>query len=392
MFTDFVMNGQASGEFASALQGVRYDPGLLRPYIDRDGKKYCTVNTGRTVYNPKTGKDEATYAKVAIKDLMAQDVQSPVFNATSMRKESWIELDRVVLKAARLRLRAWSDLMAANSFGGFDGMSKLVLEHETMSDPGEAVVDMDGLTDGRNDAPRFQLQGLPLPITHSDFWFSRRKLAVSQSSGTPLDTTMAEAAGRRVAELVERTLIGVNAGLTYGGNSSQVGGYGRNSSVYGYTNFPNRLTYTSLATPTGSNPDATVGNVLNMRELLYANRFYGPFMIYTSSDWDLYLDNDYARLGGNNASMTLRQRLEGIDGIQGIKRLDFLTNATNPFTMIMVQMTPDVARAVNGMNMTTVQWESQGGMRLNFKVMAIWVPQIRADFNGNAGILQASTF
>ncbi len=41
------------------------------------------------------------------------------------------------------------------------------------------------------------------------------------------------------------------------------------------------------------------------------------------------------------------------------------------------------------MDITTVQWESVGGMRLNFKVMAIQVPQLRADHYGNCGILHA---
>ncbi len=110
---------------------------------------------------------------------------------------------------------------------------------------------------------------------------------------------------------------------------------------------------------------------------------------------------------------TLRQRLKDIDGIQDIKRLDFLfasapasttgpggeelvaggggTSGGNPFTFIFVQMTPDVARAVNGMDITTLQWESVGGQRLNFKVMAIQVPQLRADFYGNSGILHGTT-
>jgi len=57
----------------------------------------------------------------------------------------------------------------------------------------------------------------------------------------------------------------------------------------------------------------------------------------------------------------------------------------------MVQMTSDVARAINGMPITTVQWESAGGMRLNFKVMAIQVPQIRSDYDGNSGICHATT-
>jgi hypothetical protein len=54
-------------------------------------------------------------------------------------------------------------------------------------------------------------------------------------------------------------------------------------------------------------------------------------------------------------------------------------------------MTSDVARAINGMDITTVQWETQGGMRVNFKVMAIQVPQIRSDFNGRTGIVHATT-
>ena len=39
----------------------------------------------------------------------------------------------------------------------------------------------------------------------------------------------------------------------------------------------------------------------------------------------------------------------------------------------------------------SVQWESVGGMRLNFKVMAIQVPQLRADYYNNCGILHATT-
>jgi len=43
------------------------------------------------------------------------------------------------------------------------------------------------------------------------------------------------------------------------------------------------------------------------------------------------------------------------------------------------------------MPITTVQWESQGGMRLNFKVMAIQVPQLRADYSSQSGIAHGTT-
>lgn len=382
MFVDYVLNGQGHGEVGEQLAGCRYDPGLLRPYIGKNGRHYVTVNTGRT----EDGKP--VYEARLVSDMMHNGVPIPVANATSLRKDEWIELDRVVIKAARQRLRAWTDLEAASSFGGFNGMSKMILEHETMSDPGEAVVDMDALTPGRTDSPKFQLEGLPLPITHSDFWFSQRRLAVSRNSGTPLDTTMAEAAGRRVAEQIEKTLIGTVTGVTYGVAAS----YGNAPTVYGYLTHPNRITKTNLTTPTGSNPASTVADVIAMRELAYTAKYYGPFMLYHSPDWDAYLDNDYyalATTGMASPSQTLRQRIKAIDGITDVRRLDFLS--ANTFTMILVQMTSDVARAVNGMELTTVQWETMGGMRVNFKVMCIKVPQLRADFNGNTGIVVGTT-
>jgi hypothetical protein len=71
--------------------------------------------------------------------------------------------------------------------------------------------------------------------------------------------------------------------------------------------------------------------------------------------------------------------------------VDFLKPADTgyQFTLILVQLTSEVARAVNGMDITTVQWEEKGGMRLHFKVMAIQVPQLRADYYGQMGLLHA---
>src|SRR6516225_7970583 len=291
MFTDFILNGQAHGSVGEHLAGCRFDPGLLRPYIDRSNQRCVTINSGRT---DSSGKP--IYEKRLVAEMINNGVSSPVFNATSLRKEEWIELDKVVIREARFRLRAWADLAAANTFGGFNGMSKTILEYESMSDPGEAIVDMDGLSEGRTDRPKFQLEGLPLPITHSDFYFSARQLAASRNSGTPLDTTMAEAAGRRVAESIEKVLIGVDTGVTYGGQNTATS-YGRTAQVYGYLNFPQRLTKHNLNTPTGNNASSTLSDVLAMRNQLYNNKFYGPFMLYHSNDWDTFLDNDYILTG-----------------------------------------------------------------------------------------------
>lgn len=411
------MNGRAQGPVGDVLSGVRFDPGMLRPYW-HNGVQMATVETGKMILNQKTKRYEPERKPVPIRQLQERGINSPVFNTTTLRKEEWLQLDQKVTRAARFRLRAYADLAAINSYGGFNGMSKMILEYETMSDPGDAVVDFDGLTQGqRNDGPLFQLQGVPLPITHMDFFISSRMLAISRNGNTPLDTTMAEASARRVGEMIEKTLIGNVTGVTLGGQSTYAGGYGRPSSVYGYTNFPARLTINTFYRPTGNGrsgtgwtPLDTVKDVLGARQALYNNRFYGPWMIYHSNDWDQYLDSDYiattSATGGATAGITtqtLRDRLRAIEGIEDVRRLDMMfaaaptgggpSNFYNnllPFTMVMVQMTPDVAQAINGMDITVVQWETKGGMQLNFKVMCIQVPKLQADYYGRCGICHAT--
>lgn len=414
-----VNNGRTAGdlidEIANNQLGMNWTR-LRQPYFDRNGDPAVTINTGRTTL--VRGQQVPILEHRRIRDLYDAGVPlPPVCNATSLRKEEWIELDRVVIRPARYRLRAWADLASANTFGGFNGMSKEILEHEVMSDPGEAVVDMDALSEGRTDAPKFQLRGLPLPITHSDFYYSARRLATSRNSGTPLDTTSGEAAGRRVAEAIEKTTIGIQTGMTYGGNSTYVGGYDITSSVYGYLNYPQRQQKTGLYRPTGNGrlgtgwtPLDTVKDVLACLDQLYAQKFYGPFNLYYSNDWTQSMGQDYFTSIGSGtiqgiSTRTLLERLEAIENITAVRRLDFLFSSqpsaalgpggenlstTYPFTLIFVAMVPETARAVSGLDMTTIQWETVGGMRLNFKVMAIQVPQIRSDIYGNCGVLQGS--
>ena len=393
MFTDFILNGEGRGEFGSALAEVRFDPGLLRPYFDSKGNRVCTVKTGRMVpvKNEKgdfvrnaDGTTQHTEERqvVSIQDLISNGIYSPVFNATTLSKDQWLRMDNRVIKVARQRLRAWGDLRAANTFGGFDGMTTSVIEHETVTDDGEALVDMEGIAEGRSDESHYQLEGVPLPITHSSFWYSKRKLMTSKSQGTPISFLRAEQAARRVAETIEQTLIGTLTGLTYGNASA----YGRAPTVYGYTNFPDRTTKTDLTASASFVGKTFVDEVLAMRELAYTTNFYGPFMMYVSTAYDAKLDEDYKATEASS-TQTVRSRLKEIDGIRDVRRLDYLTGDQ----VILVQMTSDVAEAINGMELTTVQWESMGGMKLNFRVMGIQVPSLKADATGACGIVHGTT-
>ncbi len=390
--TDYILDGKAHGDVANQMAECNYDSGLFRPYIDRNGNRCVDVSVGHQ-YNAELGRNINQYEKMTINAAKRLGYNSEVMNATTfLRKDQWIALDRSVVLATRQRLRAWSDLAASNTFT-LDGMSKLILEHETTDDPGEARVDMDTMSEGRTDRPKFQLEGLPLPFTWSPFWFSERELAISRRGGQSLSTTMAERAGRRVGESIEKVTIGITTGLTFNPENTS---YGRAATVYGFITHPARNTKTDLTTPTGSNSSTTIAELLEMRETLFADGFFGPFVIYNGTDWDQYLDRDHIFLATSGAAAplsTLRRRITEIEGFRAVRRLDFLTpaNTGGTFDLIMVALgNPEVARAVIGMPLRTVQWPSHGGARLNFKVMTIMVPQVRADFNGNSGINHGS--
>jgi hypothetical protein len=180
---------------------------------------------------------------------------------------------------------------------------------------------------------------------------------------------MAEASGRKVSEKIERLTLGRDTGTTFGGGT-----------VTGLTNFASTISYT-LTTPVGASGvgEQLLADVLAMKAASVAAKHYGPWMMYTAPNWDIYLDADFK----SNSDKTVRSRIKEVSGIMDIRTLDFMQN----YDIILVQMTSDIIRMVIGMDITTLQWDTKGGMQKNFKVMAIMVPQCRADFNGNTGIV-----
>ena len=348
---DLIFNGQGVGTIASRLLAADMDPNVLRPYVGRDGRAYMTLT--------QNGKAAAV----------------PVQNSNAtLRKDEWIQLDEAVIKVARQRLKAVADIRAAGlTYNIGNGMGKTVLQYQKQSDISPAAISMDGLRKTQNDRPEYDLNNLPLPIIHKDFQLTARQLAASRNGNTPLDTSMAEMAGRMVAEQAEKLLLGVADSYSYGGGT-----------VYGYRNFPDRITGTVTApTAGGWTPATAVAEVLAMRQDSMDALHYGPWRLYNSPAWDQYLDEDYSAAKGDN---TLRERLRKIANIGDISTLDYLP----AWDLILVQQTSDVVRLVVGMDFTTVQWEEQGGMQLNYKVMGILVPQLRSDMNNNTGIVHYS--
>ena len=356
---DIISGGQAQGDIATMLMNNgRLDFGQKRPFIGNDGRSYMDICTGDRS-NP------ANYKAV------------PINTNAVLRRDEWKQLDEALLAASRYRLGGVEDLIANGlTFNLGNAMGTTVLEWHDVSDGMEAVLTMDGVTRGPGDRPKFQTNYLPIPIIHVDYEINARVLAASRSLGNPLDTTMAEMAARRIKEFQENQLF-TDTDYAYG----TVDDRSRNK-IYSYVNHPDRNTV-SLGTNWDASAKTAAGilnDVLNMITSAVAARHYGPYMLYIPTEYGIVLYDDYDT---TTPGTTIKDRILKIDVIKGIKVVDTLADDT----VVLVQMTPDVVRLVQGFGLTNVEWNTEGNWLTKFKVCTISVPQIRSDQNGRSGIV-----
>lgn len=346
-----VLNGLGAGSVAATLLRCNLDPGVLRPW-----------------YSKSTG---ISYVTVFDKD-KGKDVNLRTNATATMTKDEWLILDESVERAAKEKLRAIDDLRSRGLVRNIpQGMGKTVIQWQRISDITGARIGMDPISQSEADRPVTDLVNVPLPVIWKDFHFTLRDIMVSQNQGVGVDDDTAEMAGVKVAELAEQLLLGVTGSYSYGGGT-----------VYGYTNHPDRITKTiTLPTAGGWTGQTLLDELLDAIQLAQNKFRYGPFMLYHSPAWSKYLDNNFtaAYAGGS-----VRARLSQIKKLAGIEQLDFLTG----YKLLLVQMDGDTVRIAIGMNVTTVRWESHGGFQENGKVLAMMVPLIKSDINGNTGLVE----
>lgn len=318
------------------------DASARRPFIHSDGKPYI-IRNGQLV---------------------------PVANAL-LRYQEWLELDRVVIKAAVDRLTGIADLISKGLTHSLGSIGLTVSQWDRVSDMTAANVSMSGTTKGEQDTPDFSPQSVPVPIVHKDFVLNLRRLEASRILGEALDTTAGDLAGRLVAEASEDIL--------FAGSTVKVG----DAVLYGYTNHTNRntVTLTEQWTAVGKTGAEILADVQSMLAAARADNYYGPFTMYIPSEYEGVLDNDFN--SATSDTRTVRERLMQLAGISEIKVADRLTN----HNVVLVQMTKDVVDLAMAQDVNTLQWEVDGGMQVRFKTMAVWAPRIKSDYSGKSGIV-----
>ena len=288
-----------------------------------------------------------------------------------LRKDEWIQFDNAVIPVARQRLVAVGDLMERGLTMPIpNALGTTRVEWERMSDMDPAIVSMSGVTQGGNDRVVYDLQGIPLPIVHRDFQINIRALEASRKNGGALDTTQAQLAARLVSEKVESLFF---VGSSISGAANQ---------IYGITNHPNRITGSVTAAWLSATGDQIITDINLMIGAAVTKNMFGPYILYVPLLVNNKLDQDLKAAWND----TIRERILRIPTILAIKGTPNLTASQ----VVLMQATPDVVDILDGIQPTTVMWESQGGFMVNFKVMAIIVPRIKSDFKSQSGVVHYS--
>lgn len=301
----------------------------------------------------------------------------------TLRKNEWEHLDDAILEEAVIRLRGVALLRSMGLVIPVpNALGRTMFQWEDMTDLNEAETSLSGVHQTENDAPDFELSQVPLAITHKDFNLNVRALMASRNApGTEaLDSTMARVAGRLVAEKLEKMLF--QGGPKFGG-----------ATIFGINNAPNKnhqqFSSSGELWDVAAHDGADILlDVLNMLKKLEAARMFGPYALFVCKEFGVKLQDDFKA----NSDLTIKQRLEQIDGINpsqgggGVVVADQMTANT----VALVQMTRDVIAWVEGEPIQTVQWDAEGGFELNMKVWTIGVPLLRDTAASRSGVCTGS--
>lgn len=284
-----------------------------------------------------------------------------------LRKDEWVEVDRAVNEAARYPLRAVQDLRQRGLVQRLGGLGSLTTSWYNSSEITAAVVNMTGQGGGVRDLPELKQVQVPVPVIFKDCSIDLRSLMASRNQGDGLDMTSIVEATRVVSEQTENLLVN--------GSSVKLNGF----SLYGYRTHPNRNTGSAAGDfGTIANITTTFNTIIAD---LNADRHYGPFVFYLSTDQFNETTNQYYSDGSGNTPL---QRVRAMPQVEDVRMLppDVLPDGE----ILAVQMDRTVVEWAEAIGTQIVEWTSDDGMASMFKVMTVAAPRVKAHFGGQCGI------
>lgn len=288
---------------------------------------------------------------------------------STLQYDEWRDIDEAVRQVATDRLSGITDLISRGLVHNLGSVGQVVSLWDKESDMTPAEANMTGEAKSEGDNINFEYDQVAIPVISKDFKINWRTLEASRKIGESLDTRSVRTATRLVAEKSEDMLFN-------GISSISVNGAG----VYGYTNHPNRNTVDMSTQWTSiTNYQEIIDDVQAMLSAARADNHFGPFVLYIPGEYEQVLDEDFK----SNSDKTLRQRLLQLSGLSDIRVSDRLAN----HNVILVQMTSEVVDLAIAQGIVPLQWSTDGGMTSKNKVLAVWAPRIKPDYDGKIGLV-----
>jgi uncharacterized linocin/CFP29 family protein len=279
----------------------------------------------------------------------------------TLREDETREIEEALTRVARRDLIAVADLRQGGLSVNLRNIGVTTYEFDRVTPVGKATQGMSILNLGDKDLVTFVRTAIPVPVTASQFELDARHAAAGQTLGEPVSLTNVEEHTRAVAEMLEDTLVNGSA-VVLGANT-----------LPGYTNFSSReqLSFSDVAwNDISGAPEAAVTDVIAMRTALRDNGFTGPYILYIPANFDGVIDEDYKA----ESDRTLRERLLSINGVEDVKVLPSLGDDE----VLLVQMTRGVVQAAVGQDITTVTWDTYGGLGMHWAILAVMTFALKA--------------
>lgn len=290
-------------------------------------------------------------------------------------------VDQTVVDVGLERLTLAADLLSGGlTFPLTDAMSVLEVQWDVVSKAGSAQRTMHPGARGENQRIDRLPRRIPVYITSDDFSFGVRMLGASRRVGAPLDTSHIAQATRRVNEGIEDAAIN-GAGLTVTGNDTPGVMNAPSVNVFQFGGTSGQEAWDHL----GKTGQQIIDDVLGMIDMAQADHKYGPYNLYVNTTYGNALNRNFSD-GVTTFPITIRQRIEQI--VVGGRNIQVKDADRIPADKVaLIQMTSDVIDIISGMTPTAVPWVSPDGFTLYWLVMAIQVPRVRADYDGQSGIV-----
>jgi hypothetical protein len=282
-------------------------------------------------------------------------------------------IDDAVVEVGTERLAVAADVISQGLIYTLtDPLSVMEVQWDQESETGGAQRTMHPNARGQASLPDRRPKRVPIYLTTDYAELGIRTFKASQRIGTPLDTSLIKQKTRRVNESIEDAFIN--------GADLQSNGY----TAYGLLNAPsvNEPSNFAKSWATAATGDEILVDFMAMVLIAQSKKKYGPYTLYVGTAVDNAFNKDFKA----NGTLTIRQRLQ--QNTYGGKPLRIVVSDKMPEKrVVLVQMTSDVIEAIVGQSPVVIPWTSVDGWTLMWMVMAIIIPRIRDDYDGNSGVV-----